>query len=406
MSGPAGTGKSQSILHKIHRLALQYPGSRHLILRKTRSSLTDSGLVTMETRVMGEENPICNTVQRSNRHSYVYPNGSEIVTGGMDKPTRLFSTDYDTVYVQECNELALDEWESLLRALRNYRMPYQQLIGDCNPDSPKHWLYQRAQDGRTDMRHCRHEHNPMLHDGDNWTPAGIDYIAKLERLTGVRYKRLRLGLWVAAEGTVYEFDPSIHLLDQSDIPKEWRRFRSIDFGYTNPFVCQWWAADPDGRLYLYREIYQTRRLVEDHAREILRLSEGETYDYTVADHDAEDRATLDRYGVHTVRAHKDVSPGIQQVQTRLKLAGDGKPRLYVLRDSLVERDEHLAEAKQPLSTLEEFDMYAWPKDQAGKSIKEQPVKQHDHGLDALRYLVASLDIAATGEAPEAGPSIW
>jgi predicted transcriptional regulator len=40
----------------------------------------------------------------------------------------------------------------------------------------------------------------------------------------------------------------------------------VDFGYTNPFVMQWWAEDPDGRLYLYREIYRTRRLVEDHAK--------------------------------------------------------------------------------------------------------------------------------------------
>ena len=29
----------------------------------------------------------------------------------------------------------------------------------------------------------------------------------------------------------------------------------VDFGYTNPFTCQWWAMDHDGRLYLYREIF-------------------------------------------------------------------------------------------------------------------------------------------------------
>jgi hypothetical protein len=35
-------------------------------------------------------------------------------------------------------------------------------------------------------------------------------------------------------------------------------------------VIQCWAEDPDGRLYLYREIYKTRTLVEDHAKRILR----------------------------------------------------------------------------------------------------------------------------------------
>ena len=31
---------------------------------------------------------------------------------------------------------------------------------------------------------------------------------------------------------------------------------SVDFGFTNPIVIQWWAEDPDGRLYLYRELYR------------------------------------------------------------------------------------------------------------------------------------------------------
>jgi uncharacterized membrane protein len=54
------------------------------------------------------------------------------------------------------------------------------------------------------------------------------------------------------------------------------------------------------------------------------LSQGEAIEATVADHDAEDRATLERYGVYTQPATKDVSPGIQAVQARLRRAGDGK----------------------------------------------------------------------------------
>jgi hypothetical protein len=82
---------------------------------------------------------------------------------------------------------------------------------------------------------------------------------------------------------VYEgWDRAVHLIDRFDIPADWRRIRSIDFGYTNPFVCQWWAIDPDGRMYRYREIYRTRRLVSDHAAEIRKLSAGESIAFNVS----------------------------------------------------------------------------------------------------------------------------
>lgn len=124
LSGPAGTGKSRGILEWIHFLLLRYPGARALILRKTRVSLNEAGLFTYEKYVLGEDHPIVGSKKREHRHKYIYPNGSELVTGGMDKPTRLFSTEYDLIYPQEANELALDEYESLLRALRNGVVPY------------------------------------------------------------------------------------------------------------------------------------------------------------------------------------------------------------------------------------------------------------------------------------------
>jgi len=111
----------------------------------------------------------------------------------------------------------------------------------------------------------------------------------------------------------------------------------------------------------------------------------------VADHDAEDRATLERHGVPTVTAYKKITPGIQAVKARLRKAGDGKPRLFILRDSLVERDEALAQASRPLNTEQEFDSYVWAKGVDGRPNKEAPVDDNNHGLDELRYMVAYVD---------------
>ena len=162
-------------------------------------------------------------------------------------------------------------------------------------------------------------------------------------------------------------------------------------GYTNPFVCLWLAVDPDGRLFLYRQIYRTQRIVSEHAADIHRLTGAERIEATVADHDAEDRATLANCGIPTIPAYKAVERGIQAVAARLKPAGDGKPRLFVFKGSLAERDETLAEAKKPTGIDDEWDGYVWPKGQDGKPLKEEPVKENDHALDALRYGVAYLD---------------
>lgn len=390
LSGPAGTGKSRACLEKLHLCAEKYPGCRILILRKTRVSLTDTGLVTFESHVVPERHPILEGPTRATRRAYTYPNGSEIVLGGMDSPIKVMSSEYDISYVQEATELDEGEWESITTRLRNGKVPYQQLVADCNPGPRTHWLKRRCDAGSTVMLHSRHEDNPRLYDADKgtWTPEGEAYIARLDRLSGSRYERLRKGLWVSAEGLVYEdYDANIHLVDRFDVPGDWKRYLVIDFGYTNPFVAQWWAEDPDGRLVLYREIYHTQRLVEDHAREIKRLSQGEPkYDSVICDHDAEGRATLERHlGVKTTAATKSLSPGIQAVQTRLRPAGDKKPRLTIMRDSLVRRDQDLFEAKKPCSTAEEFEGYVW----SDKSRKEEPVKEDDHGCLVAETLVTT-----------------
>jgi phage terminase large subunit len=99
----------------------------------------------------------------------------------------------------------------------------------------------------------------------------------------------------------------------------------------------------------------------------------------------------------TVAATKTVSDGIQAVQARLKVQGDGQPRLLICRDAIVERDQALKDAAKPQCTEEEIVGYIWDRGTAkaqsdGKPPKEAPVKENDHGMDALRYLVAERDL--------------
>jgi PBSX family phage terminase large subunit len=403
IDGPAGTGKTFGILYYIHMLLLKYAGAKFLVARKYNTDLAGSAMATYRDNVMDERERVVYFGGNKIRPAeFMYPNGSELVVNGLDKPGKVKSMEFDGIYINEATECSLDDIEFCRMRLgrrRKVKLPRKQLIMDFNPDAPTHFLNQRMNEGVTRRIPSRHEDNPFLWDAktQDWTPEGREYIfGILGGLTGVRLARYRYGIWAASENTVFEdsFDRARNVVKRFPIPDSWPRYMSLDFGYTHPFVAKWYAEDPDGRYYCYREIYMTRRLVEDHAKQVKHLSRwgqpgGDPLPREIyADHDAEGREVFTKYtGLYTTPAHKAVAEGIQAMATRLRPAGDGKPRLMYFEDCLVERDQELAKVKKPTCTIEEFDTYVWDT-RNGEKKGDVPVKESDHGMDSDRYLCA------------------
>jgi phage terminase large subunit len=402
IAGPAGTGKSLAMLQKAFYTSLMVPNCRSLIVRQTHASLTGSTLVTFEQQVAPAAlaEGVVKWFGGSPRKpaAYQFASGAEILVGGLDRPEKFLSTEFSRIYIDEATQISLKALETLITRLRGNADTYRQIILACNPDHPKHWIKQRCEDGTMRMLHSLHRDNPLYVDADGTlTERGFDYMAKLDALTGVRRLRFRDGIWAAAEGLVYEtWSEPAHVIDPFDVPEEWTRWVCIDFGFTNPFVAQLWAEDPDGRLYLVREWVRTRMLVEDHANVIRdRLLKDQPRPRAIiTDHDAEGRATLERgLGMGTQAAHKTVSDGIQAFDARLKAQPDGRPRLFVFRDALLERDAEMDAQSLPIGLAEEVSGYVWavkPGNQTG--LKEEPVKENDHSMDAGRYMVAARDL--------------
>jgi phage terminase large subunit len=381
---------------------LKYPNSKGLIVRKVRDTLSSTALdtwrkfVIKEALISGEV--IFYGGSAEEPPQYRYRNGSRVNIGGMDKPTKIMSSEYDMIYVQEAIELTVTDWENITTRLRNGNMPYQQLIADTNPGAPTHWLKMRCDAGEVKLLNSKHSDNPVLID-DNGLPTakGIAYFRFLDALTGVRRSRLRDGQWVAAEGMIYEaeWDESKHVVDAFTPPWEWRRYWSVDFGYVHPFVLGFWAQDTEGCLWLYREIYHTKRLVVDHAAKALSVvNPGGGRQWSeprpskiICDHDSENRAQLDRaLMAATSPAKKDVLAGIQLVQSRLALPNG----IRLMRNVVVERDQDLKEAGKPTCTIEEIPGYVWDMSM-GKTAREAPVKENDDGCDMMRYTIATID---------------
>lgn len=388
--GPAGTAKTRTILEMLDFVARKYAKARILIVRKTRTSMTHSVMATFERFVKRPDVHFHTTDQ-----AYRYTNKSIIAVFGMDNPNKILSSEWDVVYWNEATEGTENEWEMLSTRLRGGVVPYQQQIGDCNPDVTHHWLNQRADTPKMTRIVTRHEDNPLYWDAakGEYTPEGERYVkGVLDKLSGVRFLRYRKGIWASREGLVYDgFDRTVHVISRDKLPELRTRFRAIDFGFSNAFVCQWYGLDYDGRMYMYREIYYTQRTVKVHSKQINELSEGETITTTVCDHDAEDRATLKENGIASVAARKAIRPGIDAVTERLKVQGDGKPRIFIVEDATVEIDLSLKESGLPTSTLEEFGSYSWPVSKPDRNDKEVPTDAYNHSMDCIRYAVMHLD---------------
>lgn len=407
--GCAGSGKSITALNRLDFMCSKYSGIRCLIVRKTRASLTNSAMVSFEDKVLREGSAVLkDTLQRKNRTSYRYPNGSEIDLKGLDDPENVLSTEYDVIYIQECVQITENEYEMLLGRNRNNKMPYQCVIADTNPAAKTHWLRKRMDRDRLDIYgkptgkkmitafHSTHYDNPFYWDrkARSWTEAGLKYVTKLSNYTGIMRKRYFEGEWVSSEGTVYpEFDIQTHVVSRKNIPvipAHWPRYMAIDWGYTNPCSIIVAAVDVDrlGAIYVFKEHYRSQMTVPEHAKIARKMMIGQPPPVAIiCDHDAGDRAIFEaETGWTTIPAKKDKEINIQEVRLRLVPDEHGNCGLYFLDDMLLERDKTWEEDGNPVGMIEEFGAYSYRDKPDKVSAKEVPQDKWDHSMDCLSYL--------------------
>lgn len=392
LQGPARSGKSRCAIEKLHYIAMACPGCQILLVRQTQRSLTHSVLQTYE----GEVLPFKSGVRFNHEAGeYRYPNGSKMVIGGLDNPDKILSTGWDLIYVNQAEEIDQDAYQKLLSRLSGSATPFRQIILDINPADPQHWInqYFPPQGPAVDEKRrlvSKHEDNPRMYDQDkhDWTDFGREYLKTLESLTGATYQRLRLGLWVAAEGQFFtEWDPEVHICKPFDVPKDWPRWLAVDYGFADPFCCLFCARDPkDKRMYIYRELYGPGLRDEQQARLIAKAMQGERIVRLAADpsmfnqRKEQGKPSIARiYWDNGVRIRPAANRRIDgwQAVRRALAHEDSPPRLQIMDG----RAPNLVRTL-PAMVCDPFD----PEDLADKLGS---VKTDDHGVDTLRYLCVS-----------------
>ncbi len=406
--GPTGSGKTRPALEKAYFCASHWPGTRVLLLRKAKAHAATTIMTTWETQVCPEGDPAAKLQARNYKSpAYCFPNGSVVAVDGMYDGSgynqAVMGTEWDIIIPDEGTQYSEDDAMRLIGRLNRIaptpeRIPFNQIIFPCNPDAPRHWLWQWHLTGKLTRIPSRLEDNPVFYDGTDWTPQGLKYLATVDKYTGVMRERNRFGRWVGAEGMVFEdWREDIHVIDEMPPGSHrWWRVRGIDFGYTNQAVCHWWAVDEKRRIYLERQLIRCKTDAVEFAREIIANTPEPGLIYrTVADYaDAGARAIMTRCGVPTVGCEKPTSLmdwplHLGCMMRRLAQGPDG-PSLFVLRNSVLDRDPRIP-AGHPVGLVEEMPGYVWDPPKEGRAPKEKPVDIHNHSIDAALYSIRFID---------------
>lgn len=245
---------------------------------------------------------------------------------------------------------------------------------NCNPEGQLHWFNQEwvipADNGEKPIEHLHFlmSDNPIMSD---------EAIAETENMfSGVFYDRYIRGMWVAAEGLIYDmFNPEVHVVDANQLQYEGTYYISSDYGIQNANVFLLWRKEKGTeRHVILKECYYSGRTEHKQktVSELVTMLEemlgGIIEEKVIVDPSAAALIVELRKRGHTVqKADNDVLDGIADVSTMLK-----KNRIAV--------------DKSCQNTINEFGVYCWD-DKAAERGQDVPIKANDHAMDAIRYYV-------------------
>lgn len=246
---------------------------------------------------------------------------------------------------------------------------------NCNPDNPSHWFKKnwidKAKAKKLLYLHFTMDDNLSLSEDIKERYKGL-YV-------GVFFKRFILGLWVVAEGAIYDMfdeDQNVYQVLPKDPGFYPEPTIAIDYGTTNPLAALL-CLDGEHTLYIEDEYYFNSRVEgyqktdEQYVNDIeswLTRELGSNFEvcFVVDPSAASFIQALRMRGYRVREADNEVLDGIRMVATLLAR------RIIKIN-------------KRCKNLIREILGYVW--DDSGKVEKEKPLKMNDHAVDALRYFI-------------------
>lgn len=193
-----------------------------------------------------------------------------------------------------------------------------------------------------------------------------DELEKMKReMTDDRYAQEVLAEFRKKQGLVYpEFDRQKHVY-QDGAPGQYMRLLGVDFGYTNPTAVLTVIQDNDNHFWVTDEWYKTGK-TNTEVIEYARTLNGNAVYPDPAEPDRIEE--MRRAGLNIREVSKDVEKGVDSVREIIK-----QGRLHVHASCV--------------NLISEIETYSYPDKKTNNNEPESPIKEHDHALDALRYVL-------------------
>lgn len=342
----AGIGSGKTFVGALKAIYESKPNTLGLITAPTYGMLRDSTLRTFRELagdgVAGFKNSEMVALMRG---------GGEILFRSADDPEKLRGPNLNWAWIDEGGLTHKDTWRILIGRLRA-----DGKFGKCwttsTPKGKRNWLYDEAKN-MTIFRATTLD-NPFT--SEDWKKSLLD------TYTGSFLQQEVYGDFVSFEGLIYPmFDSNKHVkrLDTTN----WDSVGlGIDDGYTNPAVILKIYENYDGTYYIAEEWYQRGKLQEEIVNNATRLAGTNSVEIGIDSSAASLRAALKDKGIDAKGETSSVLAGIKRIQELL--AHDR----IIIDPSCV-------------NLISEFESYAW------KDNKDEPVKEFDHAMDALRYFI-------------------
>lgn len=433
--GAAGGGKTKAIVMDALFRCMQWPKTTAVIFRRTYGELEDTDI-----KEANESYPEGVGTYNVGRHEFRLKNGSKILFRHCEYEADRFNysgLEAQWMYFDELTtftQVIYDFLKTRLRAKKKLGV-VPVVRSASNPGNIGHgWVKKYFVDAAPYMEIRRQEiYSEALHKTKviktQYIPSLAtenphitdDYIFELEQKPEALRRALLNGDWDSFEGQVFtEFvnRPDLgkkftHVIEDFPIPLHWPRYFSFDFGYSDPFACQWWAIDPNGTAYLYREWYgcvpnkadtgikltpeQIMEGILEREKEetennlfIARVADTSIFDKDRGDSIA-DQMAPGFYGRHKgvvfSKCDKARLPGKMEVHERLKFNKDGIPGMYIF-----------ASCKDWIRTVPNL-----PYDE--KKTEDINTEAEDHDYDATRYFLMEHPLTKKKK-PKPEPKEW
>lgn len=244
------------------------------------------------------------------------------------------------------------------------------------PEGRPNWFYSKAtiydnpHISREEIDEIKEDEFAKDPDGTTWFQ---EYLAEFKQMAGLVFK---------------DFDRKKHLISADKIPLEGTNLIGIDFGFESPLAAVFVRIDYDQNWYIYDLVYQ-RRLTTEVAVNMLRdKMTGQYFTSIVGDPGGPGKQEIENFKTH----HFPVRPAFKgsgtqggSIKAGIRLIAD-KLRLHEQADGKLRPKLFIREDLKPM--ILEFETYHYPIEESGSMLQRDiPVKENDHAIDALRYLM-------------------